>query len=430
MNSKVTFPELVDAVAAATESPKRVSELFLKELFTAIMDALRNGESVRVRGLGLFKLTNVEARKSVNVNTGEEMEIPSHRKVTFLPEKGLADAINAPFAGFDTVVLDDSLTEEELQRLVSEEEAATPRQQPEQPAAVPPTEEELPPVEEALQREEEEPAEAPKPPVIEIKPEDTPELADEKEEEETQPEAEPEDDDDMKENDSREEERTVVWQPASDQQEVIPPADGGDYNIPEDDEDEEYVPDHKESKGNDGFMRGFIWGAVTMFVFYLIVGGGYFTYQHIENQKIIDTARGTDSIDAEETPEEAMEAQPAAEAEQPAAENAKPAAEEAQPAAGEEKPAAEAAPKAKEPVYDEVTERQFLSKIATKHYGHPDFWVYIYEENRDIIKNPNTIAPGTRVVVPPAEKYGIDKNSKESLRAARKKIEEIEKGKK
>ena len=146
MNSKVTFPELVDAVAAATECPKRVSELFLKELFTVISEALRNGESVRVRGLGLFKLTNVEARKSVNVNTGEEMEIPSHRKVSFVPEKALADAINAPFVGFETVVLDDDLSEEDIQLMASvddfdTEEQATPPtfspEQPSQPVAVP-----------------------------------------------------------------------------------------------------------------------------------------------------------------------------------------------------------------------------------------------------------------------------------------------------
>ena len=77
-------------------------------------------------------------------------------------------------------------------------------------------------------------------------------------------------------------------------------------------------------------------------------------------------------------------------------------------------------------MYDTVTERQFLTKIAAKHYGNADFWVYIYEENRSIIKNPNTIAPGTKVVIPPASKYGIDKNNPESLRAARKKIQEIE----
>ena len=122
MNIKMTFPELVDAVSAATQSPKRVSEIFLKELFMTIADALRNGENVKVRNLGLFKLTNVEARKSVNVNTGEEMEIPSHRKVTFVPDKALADAINTPFASFDTVVLDDALSEDELKLMAKVED--------------------------------------------------------------------------------------------------------------------------------------------------------------------------------------------------------------------------------------------------------------------------------------------------------------------
>ncbi|MGN0212922.1 MAG: HU family DNA-binding protein, partial [Muribaculaceae bacterium] len=119
MNAKMTFPELVEAVAAATSSPKRVSEIFLKELFATVADTLRSGENVRVRNLGLFKLTNVESRKSVNVNTGEEMEIPSHRKVTFVPEKSLADAINMPFASFETVVLEDDLTEDDLRMMSS-----------------------------------------------------------------------------------------------------------------------------------------------------------------------------------------------------------------------------------------------------------------------------------------------------------------------
>ena len=205
------------------------------------------------------------------------------------------------------------------------------------------------------------------------------------------------------------------------------PTEVEDYNIPEDD-DEEYVTERKpvsSEKSNDGFMRGFIWGAVSMFVFYLIVGGGYFMYQHIQNQEIIDTARGTDSIEVEATPEEVNEApaEPAAEETQ-TADAQKSEAEAEKPATEPEKPAAE--PKAAEPVYDTVTERQFLTKIAAKHYGNADFWVYIYEENRSIIKNPNAIAPGTKVVIPPASKYGIDKNNPESLRAARKKIQEIE----
>ena len=43
MNIKMTFPELVDAVSAVTQSPKRVSEIFLKELFMTIADASGNG---------------------------------------------------------------------------------------------------------------------------------------------------------------------------------------------------------------------------------------------------------------------------------------------------------------------------------------------------------------------------------------------------
>lgn len=415
MNSKVTFPELVDAVAAATECPKRVSELFLKELFTVISEALRNGESVRVRGLGLFKLTNVEARKSVNVNTGEEMEIPSHRKVSFVPEKALADAINAPFVGFETVVLDDNLSEEDIQLMASvddfdtEEQVTPPVFSPEQPSQ--PVEE---PVEQPIEQESvaepvelqpmEEPIEQPEPII-------------EKQELTT-------DTEDMKEPLKTSEDTDVQYNIITPE---TKPTEVEDYNIPEDD-DEEYITERKpvsSEKSNDGFMRGFIWGAVTMFVFYLIVGGGYFMYQHMQNQEIIDTARGTDSIDVEATPEEVNEApeEPAAEETQ-AADAQKPAAEADKPATEPEKPAAQ--PKAAEPVYDTVTERQFLTKIAYKHYGHADFWVYIYEENRSIIKNPNTIAPGTKVVIPPASKYGIDKDNPESLRAARKKIQEIE----
>ena len=449
MNSKVTFPELVDAVAAATECPKRVSELFLKELFTVISEALRNGESVRVRGLGLFKLTNVEARKSVNVNTGEEMEIPSHRKVSFVPEKALADAINAPFVGFETVVLDDDLSEEDIQLMASvddfdTEEQATPPtfspEQPSQPVAVPivqPQTVEQPVAVPIVQPQTvEQPVAVPivQPQTVEqpvavplVQPQTVeqpvaepivqPEPITEKQELTT-------DTEDMKEPLKTNEDTDVQYNIITPE---TKPTEVEDYNIPEDD-DEEYVTERKpvsSEKSNDGFMRGFIWGAVSMFVFYLIVGGGYFMYQHIQNQEIIDTARGTDSIEVEATPEEVNEApaEPAAEETQ-TADAQKSEAEAEKPATEPEKPAAE--PKAAEPVYDTVTERQFLTKIAAKHYGNADFWVYIYEENRSIIKNPNTIAPGTKVVIPPASKYGIDNNNPESLRAARKKIQEIE----
>lgn len=51
---------------------------------------------VKIKGLGAFKLIDVESRESVNVNTGERFEIQGHTKVSFTPEPALKDIINKP----------------------------------------------------------------------------------------------------------------------------------------------------------------------------------------------------------------------------------------------------------------------------------------------------------------------------------------------
>ena len=71
-------------------------------------------------------------------------------------------------------------------------------------------------------------------------------------------------------------------------------------------------------------------------------------------------------------------------------------------------------------VTDVVTSQIVLTTLSEKHYGSPWFWVYIYEEivARGIINDPNNIRPGTKVVIPPASKYGIDPKDKAALRKA------------
>ena len=119
MNNKIAFPELVDTIAELTNTSKRVSELFLKELFGVIKERLEQGETVKIKNLGTFKVVDIASRKSVNVNTGEDMEIPAHRRVSFTPDKSLAVAINMPFEGFETVMLDDDISEAEFNELAS-----------------------------------------------------------------------------------------------------------------------------------------------------------------------------------------------------------------------------------------------------------------------------------------------------------------------
>lgn len=70
-------------------------------------------------------------------------------------------------------------------------------------------------------------------------------------------------------------------------------------------------------------------------------------------------------------------------------------------------------------VYDKIRPGYFLTKIAKKHYGVQEFWVYIYEENKARIKNPMKLPDGFKVIVPPAEKYGIDANNPASVEKAK-----------
>ena len=80
-------------------------------------------------------------------------------------------------------------------------------------------------------------------------------------------------------------------------------------------------------------------------------------------------------------------------------------------------------------VTETVTSQVVLSTMADKHYGSQWFWVYIYEENKDKIDDPDNVPIGTVVVIPPAEKYGIDVNDPASLKKAQRRSWEILKGK-
>lgn len=114
MNAKISLPDLASTMSEDTGYDYETCEKFLKGLFATVADALIAGENVKIKGLGTFKSTEVDQRKSVNVNTGEEMLIPGHRKVSFTPDKSMAEAVNAPFSMFEPVELADDVSEEML----------------------------------------------------------------------------------------------------------------------------------------------------------------------------------------------------------------------------------------------------------------------------------------------------------------------------
>ena len=105
MSEKTNLQELIDKVALSTGADKQRCDGFVRALFEAIASALEVDGVAKIKGLGTFKLLTVEERKSVNVQTGEEVVIPVHTKVSFLPDKALKEAVNKPFAHLQTYIL-------------------------------------------------------------------------------------------------------------------------------------------------------------------------------------------------------------------------------------------------------------------------------------------------------------------------------------
>lgn len=74
-------------------------------------------------------------------------------------------------------------------------------------------------------------------------------------------------------------------------------------------------------------------------------------------------------------------------------------------------------------VYKVKNKSSYLSNISRKYYDHYIFWIYIYLENKDKIKDPDNLVVGMELVIPPAEKYGIDKDDPKSIERAEAEIE-------
>jgi nucleoid DNA-binding protein/nucleoid-associated protein YgaU len=107
MNEKLNMQSLIDLLAEKRSMNKKDAELFVREFFLLIEQVLEDDKYVKIKGLGTFKLIDVESRESINVNTGERFEIQGHTKISFVPEASLRDAVNKPFAHFETVILND-----------------------------------------------------------------------------------------------------------------------------------------------------------------------------------------------------------------------------------------------------------------------------------------------------------------------------------
>lgn len=365
MNQKITFPELVNAVADATQMSKKISEEFLKEFFILIADTLTSGENVKIRKLGTFKVVDVEQRKSVNVNTGEEIIIPKHRKIAFTPDKDLADAVNLPFSVFEAVEISDDVTDDMLNAVqdnvidqdntnninegIDESELSTP---PNSLDSLP----ELPQIEW---------------------------------------------------DDSSETETDV-----SDIQSSMNVTES--YNeVFEGSGSQEQANEENGRKSKRIFIRGFLMGIASLLLLLILISSIVYFVIPNDSAKLIDNIGRCVVENVSGFEEQKSESEEI---------NLK--FDTISIQSTQIGQTVNTIP-SDQIIYDTISRTRFLTTMAKEHYGNFNLWPYIYEENKEILGHPDRIKPGTKVVIPPMSKYGINPESEDCIEKAKQKGLEI-----
>ena len=403
MNGKISLPELSALLALASGRPRTACDNFLRSFISVVSDSLSQGESVKLKGFGTFGLTEIEARRSVDVATGRDIEIAAHRRITFTPSKELAAAVNAPFEMFEAVELADGF-DVGTSELEPADVAGGLHEAPENPEPTPSSNplnqpytalsglnpEPAPEKPAPGQREIEEATD-----IFSVAPEpvgvhhDTPEP--------TPPNPAPE--------------------PAPEEPEPSSnPLNQLSSALTDINPEPAPAATHTQSHPHR-FLKGFLWGIATGIltcVLAIVITYAIVNYQitHIQEYDrepvtVADTPAPAHSqdISAADTLQVPV----------------------ATPDSVSQTDAANADAKVDTPPsdtkatdkWDTIGTRRYLTTMAKEHYGNYHLWPYIYEENKRILGHPDRIKPGTRVRIPDLKKYGIDPRNPEDIKRAK-----------
>ena len=127
--SKNSLNVLGKKLAEKTGLSQQEAELFIKKMFDVVNEGLQDDKQVKVKWLGTFKVTSVKDRESVDVNTGERIVIDGRDKISFTPDNILKEIVNKPFAQFETVVVNDGVEFDEIDKKFEAEEQMVENQQ-------------------------------------------------------------------------------------------------------------------------------------------------------------------------------------------------------------------------------------------------------------------------------------------------------------
>ncbi|SBW02912.1 HU family DNA-binding protein [uncultured Dysgonomonas sp.] len=408
MNERLSLQDLIDLLAKKQGIAKKEAETFLRELIAVISESIESNDPVRIKDFGVFKLVKVNARKSVDVNTGEAIEIPAHYKLSFTPDKSLKEAINKPFAHFESVVLEDGVSFENVEN-ETEEDITEEQDDSTETSSI---EEEITEYITVSEKSEEKAIEA-----NEIVEETSdPEIQTEAEAESAITEAKEEAEIDT------EKENTVTNAPETIQEEIVET-----FKTPSASTDIEsmFYNHRKKSKRRRFISLGFV---ILLILAAFAIGGYYFQElaAFLTGQPAVDKSKKVVIVFDKKSPVDSLtQRQDSSQIKDVAQETKKEPQQETklpktEPKNEDVKVAAQPVKDSAKPLATEtIRSGHTLRNIALEHYGHKSFWVYIYEENKAVIKNANNIALGTKLIIPAPAKYGIDSKNPASIEKAK-----------
>lgn len=389
MNSRLTIQDLAGLLAEYTTKDKSSIEHFLKEFVSVLSEGVCADRIVKVKGLGTFKVIEVEKRESIHVNTGERFVIPEHYKFSFLPDKELKDLVNKPFSFFDTIEINENVDFPDVDIFEESEDTDEKDTEDESIEEMIPEEIVLPVNEQNAETE------------------------------------------DLPEEQYENEENTAI--PEVKEPEILPPIQEPEpikeiHNPVSEENQIEKEPVRKKkflsSKMLVSIIVAFVlFGAVNVGLY---MNRGFFT--GADTSPIVadvpvtplpsDSSQlsGSGELAATDTTTKKMPSDTAV----------------AKSTGLQEKP--ENAVKSisetsKVLAKIKIASGDRLTLISLKYYGSKIFWVYLYEYNKSVIKDPNNVAIGTTIEVPSPEIYGIDIRDRSSVEKAAARQAEILNGK-
>lgn len=403
---KFTLSDLAALLAEKSGISQKAAEDFMKQFFVSLENGLLANEQIKIKNFGTFKLQWNEARKSVNVNTGEEIIINGFYKVVFAPDNMLKEKVNEPFAHLEPVVLDEIKTVE-ADKTSSITGAADPlKTLNEQASEIKNILSEL----KTMGREIEMPV------PVEVDPEEiednlSVEIDDEDEVQDDYEQADQESNSEIPDVDLKNDtqEKPVVDEIKTET--IIPDTPAKAVSSIS---AEQELPFKR--RGVRMSVPSFILILVGVMLLSAGIIYGLLYKDHLREMLFGKPVQARVVVIADTVKviirKKAVEKSDSTQLQKMETVNI---VEHVDTLAFLQQPRTYTKFKGSEELKDGTR----LTRLATKYYGHRDFWVYIYEANRDLIKNPDVLPMGVSIKIPELDPKLVDKENKVCIRFAR-----------